>query len=146
MNLNITLTGLGKTLDGKKYKEEVKAKLDSIANDLNLIELEEFRDEILLEYNQNLDFAKSKLIVVNRHKQMEELKKQQEEKKKQEQQEQLIEEAIDKVIEEQIIAPIEIPTAEIGEEIIEVTFTVKGNKTQLRNLKQFLNAEGLEWE
>lgn len=145
MNLNITLTGLGKTLEGKKYKDEIKMKLDSIASDLRLIDLEEYRDEILLEYNQNMDFAKSKLIVVERHRKIEELKRQEEEKKKVVEQEELIEQAVNEVVEEVIVAPVEI-NEETEQEELTVSFTVIGTREQLKKVKEFLISEGIRYE
>lgn len=143
MNLNITLTGLGKNLDGKKYKEEIKMKLDSIANDLSLIELEEYKEEILYEYNQNMDFAKSKLIVIERHRQIEELKKKEEEKQNVIEQEEIIEQAVNEVVEEVITAPKEIVEEE---DILTISFTVTGTREQLRNLKQYLIERGIKYE
>jgi hypothetical protein len=145
MNLNITLTGLGKNLEGKKYKDEIKMKLDSIASDLRLIDLEEYSDEILLEYNQNMDFAKSKLIVVERHRQIEELKRQEEEKKKVVEQEELIEQAVNEVVEEVIVAPVEI-NEETEQEELTVSFTVIGTREQLKKVKEFLISEGIRYE
>lgn len=141
LNLNITLTNLGKTLEGKKYKEEIKQRLDSIANDINLINLEEYKEEILLEYKTNFDFAKSKLAVINRHNQINELKEQQEKVQEQVEQEQKIEEKV-----EEIIAPVEIKENEETEEIIESTFTVKGTLKQLKELKIYLEEKGIYYE
>ena len=141
LNLNITLTNLGKTLEGKKYKEEIKQRLDSIANDINLINLEEYKEEILLEYKVTLDFAKSKLIVVNRHSAIDAIRVQQKEKNKQVEQEQKIEEKV-----EEIIAPVEIKENEEIEEIIESTFTVKGTLKQLKELKIYLEEKGIYYE
>lgn len=141
LNLNITLTNLGKTLEGKKYKEEIKQRLDSIANDINLINLEEYKEEILLEYKTNFDFAKSKLAVINRHNQINELKQQQEKVQEQVEQEQKIEEKV-----EEIIAPIEIKENEETQEIIESTFTVKATLSKLKLLKAFLENGGYEYE
>lgn len=141
LNLNITLTNLGKTLEGKKYKEEIKQRLDSIANDINLINFEEYKEEILLEYKTSFDFAKSKLTVINRHNQINELKQQQEKVQEQVEQEQKIEEKV-----EEIIAPVEIKESEEVEEIIESTFTVKGTLKQLKLLKEFLENGGYEYE
>lgn len=140
LNLNITLTNLGKNLEGAKYKEEIKGKLDSIANDISLINLEEYKEEIMLEYKNTLDFAKSKLIVVNRHQEIDRIKEQQNKVQEQVEQEQKIEEKVD-----EIIAPIEIENEE-SEEIIESTFTVKGTLKQLKALKEFLEKEGIIYE
>ena len=140
LNLNITLTNLGKNLEGTKYKEEIKSKLDSIASDISLINLEEYKEEIMLEYKNTLDFAKAKLTVVNRHQEIDRIKEQQEKIQEQVEQEQKIEEKVD-----EIIAPIEIENEE-KEEIIESTFTVKGTLKQLKALKEFLEKEGMIYE
>lgn len=139
MNLNITLTGLGKNLEGKKYKDEIKVKLDNIANDLRLIELEEFREEILYEYNKNLDFAKSKLMVIQRHQEIDRLKEQEERIQEIKEQEQRIEEKVDEVI----IAPKEIIE---DEDIITVSFTVTGTKEKIKELKNKIIELELEYE
>lgn len=139
MNLNVTLTGLGKNLEGKKYKDEIKVKLDNIASDLRLIELEEFREEILYEYNKNLDFAKSKLMVVQRHQEIDRLKEQEERIQEIKEQEQRIEEKVDEVI----IAPKEIIEED---EVITVSFTVTGTKEKIKELKNKIIELELEYE
>ena len=106
-------------------------------------QLEEYRDEILLEYNQNMDFAKSKLIVVERHRQIEELKRQEEEKKKVVEQEELIEQAVNEVVEEVIVAPVEIVE---DEDIITVSFTVTGTKEKIKELKNKIIELELDYE
>lgn len=139
MNLNVTLTGLGKTLEGKKYKDEIKMKLDNIANDLRLIELEQYKDEILYEYNQVMDFARAKLIVVNRHQEIDRLKEQEERVQQIKEQEQKIEEKVDEVI----IAPKEIIEED---EVITVSFTVTGTKEKIKELKNKIIELELEYE
>jgi hypothetical protein len=144
LKLNITLTDLGKNLEGTKYKENIKNRLDSIANDIALINLEEYKEEILLEYKNNFDFAKAKLTVINKHQQIEELRKKQEEIQKVKEEEKKIEEKVDEVIEEQeITAPKEV---DVEEEIIEVQFTVKGTLSQLKELKNYLLEKGIKYE
>ena len=138
LNLNITLTNLGKNLDGKKYKDEIKLRLDSIANDIKLINLEEYKEEIMLEYKTCLDFAKAKLIVVNRHSAIDSIRVQQEEKNKQIEEEKKIEEKVD-----EIIAPKEIIE---DRDIITVTFTVKGTKEKIKELKNKIIELELEYE
>ena len=82
IGLNITLSASVKSL-----KDQVLEFIDKVVNDVKLIELEEYRDEILLEYKKSLNFSKSKLDVLTRHKQLEELQKKQEQDKQQEIQE-----------------------------------------------------------
>lgn len=103
--------------------------------------MEEYKEEILLEYKTNFDFAKSKLAVINRHQEINKLKEQQEKVQEQVEQEQKIEEKV-----EEIIAPIEIKENEEVEEIIESTFTVKGTLKQLKELKIYLEEKGIYYE
>ena len=72
MGLNITLSASMKSL-----KEQTLAFIEKIASDLQLIELEEYKEEILLEYNKTLDFGSAKLTVMDRHKLINEIKENQ---------------------------------------------------------------------
>ena len=85
IGLNITLSASMKSL-----KEQVLDFINKIVSDLKLIEMEEYKDEISIEYIQTLDFVSAKAKVVERHKQLELLKQQQEEKLEQEKQEEAI--------------------------------------------------------
>lgn len=141
IGLNITLSASIKSL-----KEQTKAFCERISNDLKLIDLEEYKDEIVIEYLKNLDFAKSKMLVVKRHRQLEEIKKREEELKAQQEQEQEIVEKVEEVVEE-IKPPVEIIDVEAQEveEIFTATFTVKTTKAKLKALKSFMESEGIEY-
>lgn len=134
IGLNITLGASMKSLEDK-ILEFVKM----VCTDLKLIELEDetIRYEILEEYRNNLNFALSKTTVVERHKKIEEFQQRQQNIEKQKQEEQKVVEVI-----EEITAPKEIIQ---DEEIITVQFTVKANKTQIRDLKWYLESEGIEY-
>ena len=142
IGLNITLTASEKSL-----KEQVVKFCEKISNDLKLIELEEYKDEIRIEYETCFDFVRAKTKVVERHRQLEMLeamRKAEEEKKAQEE---AIVEKVEEVVEE-IIAPVEIPDAVEEkmeetiefEEILEVPFTVRGYKDQIVELKHLLQS------
>ena len=141
IGLNITLSASIKSL-----KEQTKAFCERISNDLKLIDLEEYKDEIVIEYLKNLDFAKSKMIVIERHRQLEEIKKREEELKAQQEQEQEIVEKVEEVVEE-IKPPVEIIDVEAQEveEIFTATFTVKTTKAKLKALKNFMESEEIEY-
>ena len=141
IGLNITLSASIKSL-----KEQTKAFCERISNDLKLIDLEEYKDEIVIEYLKNLDFAKSKMLVIERHRQLEEIKKREEELKAQQEQEQEIVEKVEKVVEE-IKPPVEIIDVEAqeAEEVFTATFTVKTTKAKLKALKNFMESEGIEY-
>ena len=134
--INVTLTASMKSL-----KEQVKAFIDKIIDDLNLIQTQECKEEILVEYKQTLNVSNSIQMVANRHKALEE------EKKKQEK---FIEEASKSVIitkeekEEMLKAPI-VEESE-KEEVFTLKFTVKATKSKLKELKQFLENGGYEYE
>ena len=136
IGLNITLSASMKSL-----KEQAKSFIERIASDLKIIELEEYKSEILLEYNKNgYDFTKAKLDVITRHKQLEEIEEQQEEKEELQKQE---EEVIEKV--KEITIPVEVEE-DVEEEFLTCTFTVKATKTQLKKLKAYLESEGIIYE
>ena len=141
IGLNITLSASIKSL-----KEQTKAFCERISNDLKLIDLEEYKDEIVIEYLKNLDFAKSKMLVVERHRQLEEIKKREEELKAQQEQEQEIVEKVEEVVEE-IKPPVEIIDVEDQEveEVFTATFTVKTTKAKLKALKNFMESEEIEY-
>lgn len=141
IGLNITLSASIKSL-----KEQTKAFCERISNDLKLIDLEEYKDEIVIEYLKNLDFVKSKMLVIERHRQLEEIKKREEELKAQQEQEQEIVEKVEEVVEE-IKPPVEIIDVEAQEveEIFTATFTVKTTKAKLKALKNFMESEEIEY-
>ena len=74
-NINITLNASLKSLKG-----QAKTFVDKIADDLRLIEAQECKEEILVEYKQNLNVSRAIQEVANRHKLLEEEKRKQEEK------------------------------------------------------------------
>lgn len=132
--LNITLSASMKSL-----KEQVKAYIEDVSKDVDLINLEEYKEKILLQYMKNgFDFANAKLDVITRHKQLEEIKKKQEEV-----QLQINEDA--KIVEkvEEITTPKEVIE---DDEIIEVQFKLKGTKEQILRIKKIIIEMGLEYE
>lgn len=131
--LNITLTASIKSL-----KEQVLAFIEKVDADLKLIGMEEYKEEILIEYNRTLDFVDSKTKVVERHRQLEELKKQQETKLEQEKQE---EKVVEKV--EEVITPKEIIE---DNEIITVQFTITDTKEKILKLRDYLKENEINYE
>lgn len=137
--INVTLSSSMKSL-----KEQAKQFIDKIVDDLKLIETQEHKTEILVEYKQTLNVSQAITSVTNGFKAIEE------EKKKIEQEKELQKFVVDTAKEsdkysEQIIlnAPV---TEEKQEEILTLKFTVKGTRTKLRELKQFLENGGYDYE
>lgn len=131
MNLNITLTASEKSL-----KEQVIQFCERIVNDLKLIELEEYKDEIFVEYKKSLDFTKSKLEVCTRYKMLEEVKQRNEQQVvKKEQEEQVV------AVVEEVVAPKVVD----DEDVITCSFTVTGTKSQIRQIKNLIIELGLDY-
>lgn len=127
-NINITLTASMKSL-----KEQAKNFIDKIVDDLNLIDTQEHKAEILVEYKQSLNVSQAITTVTNRFKAIEE------EKAKHVP-------TIEEVPQMEIDAPLTTPIAEEQEEILTLKFTVKGTRTKLRALKEFLEKGNYDYE
>mgnify|MGYP002543812491 CR=1 FL=1 len=137
--INVTLSASMKNL-----KEQAKSFIDKVADDLKLIETQEHKTEILVEYRQTLNVSQAITSVTNRFKAIEE------EKKKIEQEKELQEFVVDIAKEsdkysEQII--LNAPSIEEKtEETLTLKFTVRGTRTKLKELKQFLESGGYDYE
>ena len=131
--LNITLSASMKSL-----KETILMAIEKVVNDIKLIKMEEYSDEILYEYKKTHRFAESKILVVERHKQLEEIAKAKILKAEQEKQEEQVVEKIN-----EITAPVEVIEYD---EIIEVQFKVKGTKAQIKQIKNLIIELGVEYE
>lgn len=128
-------------------QEQCRTFIDKIVDDLSLIETQEHKAEILVEYKQTLNVSQAITTVTNRFKAIEE------EKRKQEQ---FIKEASKAVVIEaknNSYAPQkqEILQAPIVEEKQEVLFTmsfkVKNEpKSRLKLIKEFLENGGYDYE
>ena len=137
--INVTLSASMKSL-----KEQAKSFIDKVVDDLKLIETQEHKTEILVEYKQTLNVSQAITSVTNRFKAIEE------EKKKIEQEKELQKFVVDTAKDsdkysEQII--LNSPSVEEKtEEILTLKFTVRGTRTKLRELKQFLESGGYDYE
>lgn len=140
MNLNITLPASEKSL-----KEQVLQFCERIVNDLKLIELEEYKDEILVEYKNNpanrLNFITSKMAVVLRHKQLEEQIQRGKELIQKTIESLEISEAVEAVVEE-VVAPKVVD----DEDVITCSFTVTGTKSQIKQIKNLILELGVEYK
>lgn len=141
-------------------KKQAKDFIDRVNADLATIMLQEHKEEILVEYNQN-GYVLSTAIstVINRTKAVEEAKRKQEElKQKQlEEAQRIADENIKAQTEatKQALENFRVPEQEVlqapiieekQEEILTLRFTVKGTRTKLKALKEFLVNGGYEYE
>lgn len=135
--INVTLSASMKSL-----KEQAKEFIDKVSDDLKLIETQEHKAEILVEYKHTLNVSNAITTVSNRLKAVEEEKTKQEQivSQRMEDEKKLVQEAI---------KPFEEATKKqetIGEKIYTITFTVKGTAVKLKQLKQYLLDGGYQYE
>lgn len=132
--INVTLTASKKSL-----KEQAKAFIDKIVDDLQLIETQEHKAEILVEYKQTLNVSNAITTVTNRFKAIEEEKKKQEELKEQFKQEPIVIFENKKEIKasnEFVVVPIKR----------EITIKINAFDKDIEKLKRFLEVSNIEYE
>lgn len=141
--INVTLSASMKSL-----KEQAKQFIDKIVDDLKLIETQEHKAEILVEYKQTLNVAQAITMVTNRFKAIEEEKKKEEEKAvhiEMNENHEITQKSYEQ-LENIFNKPLEQPKEEKQEEVLTLKFIVKGTRTKLRELKQFLENGGYDYE
>ena len=141
--INVILTASKKSL-----KEQAKSFIDKIKDDLKLIETQECKEEILVEYKQNLNVSRAIQEVANRHKLLEEEKRKQEEKVVtivSNENHEITKESHEQ-LEEVFNKPLEQPEKVKQEEILILKFTVRETRSKLKELKKFLEDGGYDYE
>ena len=133
MHLNIILS-----TTEVKYKNDIVKFLDKVSDELDLINLQSSKEEIMYEYKKTLDLANSIKIVQERKMAIERAA---EENAKREL---LAKQQQENVTEVKRV--LTTPVKEVKEEIYQLTFTVRGTKNQLVLLKNFLNDGGYDYE
>lgn len=124
----------------KSIKDKVKAGLDKLKNELDTISTLNYNDEILLEYKKTKDLSTSISIVSNRHKELEQIQKS---SVKVDNVKVQNEEMLNKVT-NSLTAPKEEKISR--DEILEMTFKVRGTKEKLKELVQFIKDGGYDYE
>lgn len=139
-DINVTLSASMKSL-----KEKAKAFIDRVCDDLNLIDTQEHKEEILYEYKRFLNVSLAITTVTTRHKALEAEKAREAERKAREEAEKAAAEKVATVVE--TLAPPTVVDEPIEEEpILTLKFTVRGTKTQLRVVKEFLINNNYDFE
>jgi len=131
IKLNVTLSASMKSL-----KEQITSFCERIVKDLELIVTQEYKDEILYEYKKYLDATIAIVEVKKRHEEMEKAKQVAEEKKEQK----LTDEAMINKIDSLVAPKVE------DTEIYELIFKVRGTKLKLKQVKEFLENGGYDYE
>ena len=139
-NINVTLSE-----SMKKLKEQAKAFVDRVCDDLALIDTQEHKTEILVEYKNSLNVSAAITTVVNRHKAIEEAKAREEERNAREKAAQKAAEKVETVA-EMLTPPTAEPIAPPVEEekIMKTTFTLEGTLSQLKEVKNFIISKGIK--
>lgn len=135
IGLNITLTASMKSL-----KEQILAFCEKVANDLDVILLEDCKDELYVEYKKSLNYSEAKMKVFERRKAIEEARRQSEELLNKKEAEEIISTKV-----EEIVVPVEVEPIEEPTEEVEVTFTVTASEEKIKKLVQFLNENGIKY-
>ena len=141
--INVTLSASMKSL-----KEQAKVFIDQRIDDLKLIETQEHKTEILVEYKQTLNVSNAITTVTNRFKAIEEEKKKEEQKVvhiEMNENHEITKESYEQ-LENIFNKPLEQPKEEIQEDILTLRFTVRGTRTKLKALKEFLENGGYDYE
>ncbi len=139
MGLNIILS-----VSDKKLLDDTKAFVDKVSDELELIEMQTYKEEILVEYKDTLNLSDSIKVVTERHKKIELEKEAQEIKKAQLEEENKHIQRIDTIVSP---TKVEVPKEEKTEEdILEMTFKVRGSLDKLKELKQYLVDGGYDYD
>lgn len=120
----------------KKLMSQVETKLRAIQNDIMLINLEQYKGDILVEYLMDFNFARAKMITLKRKEmalkfQLESQRVEEELKEEKERVEKL---------EKEIVIP---KTEEQKVDLLTTSFKVQGTKEQLIALREYINESGL---
>ena len=133
--INVTLTASKKSL-----REQVENFINKISDDLKLIETQEHKAEILVEYKQSLNVSHAITTVMNR---VEAIKN---EEKKQEEKVIHIEMNENHEITKESYEQLEEVFTLKQEKIYTIPFKATGTSVQLKMLKDFMEREGIKYE
>jgi len=125
-------------------KKQGKAILDKVSDELALIDTQDNKAEILVEYKKCLNVAYAITTVSKRHADIEMERKRQEERKAAEEKEQPRIAEVESFSAPQVIAPVEEKKA--PEQLISMEFRATGTMEQLKALKQYMNDNGIKAE
>lgn len=141
IGLNITLSASMKSL-----KDQIIIFCEKVADDLDVILLEDMKDEIYVEYKKSLNYTEAKKKVLERQIEIKnaQIATQQIEETKES------EEVIVQNV--QAVTPIKVSVdntyeicEKVADDLLEVSFTVVASKDKILKIKEFLTQEKIEW-
>ena len=121
IGLNINLSATEKSL-----REQIKAFVDKVKNDIELIQHEDNSAEIMIEYTKHLNVSRAIIEVKERHKKLSEIVN-----------------SADKNVQNDTNEQQKEETLKAPEQIYTMNFKVSGTKQQLVKLKQYLKDNSL---
>ncbi len=128
-NINVTLSASMKSL-----KEKANEFVNKILDDINLINSQQYIDEMMIEYKKDLNVSRAITEVQQRHVALEQAQKEKEEKREQE--------ITDKEMIEKIDS-LSAPKEEIKKELVKLAFEFIGEKEQAKIIVSALrNSKG----
>lgn len=142
----------------KSLKTSAEKFVDRVVEELALIDTQEHKEEVLVEYKKSLNVANAITTVARRHEAIEAERKRREAARIAREQREVAVLKVEKVIaEETIMTPPEVigPDQELppvapdnapAEKLYSTTFTVRGTIEALKALKTFLEDGGYEYE
>lgn len=147
--INVTLSASIKSL-----KEQAKSFIDRITDDLALIDTQEHKAEIMVEYKKTLNCSQAITTVTSRLKAIEEQKQREIERQQRIEEEKKVVEKVEIIVPvvEEIKPPVEeivpaqsVPSQE-SEKVYEIAFKVVATMEKLKALKSFLDEGGYKYE
>lgn len=145
VGLNITLSATKKAL-----KTQAKEFVDEVCGGLALIETQEYKDEILVEFKKTLSAAQAITAVMERHKAIENEKERQEKLRERRAAEA---EAAKRVsastpaspppVAPPVAAPV--PKTEESDPVLSIAFTATARKSELIRLREYMDKEGIKY-
>lgn len=147
----LALSGIKATLSDSRKALKAKAKgfLDRVAGDLALIETQEHKEEILVEYKRTLNISQAVTTVSDRHQQMEAERQHREQTAATRTARVEAQRKVEEIVAENahVAPPMAVPADESAEErAYSTAFRVTGTLDQLRALKTFLTEGGYSYE
>lgn len=161
--VNFAMAGIRITMSESKKSLKAKAKdfLDRIAGDLAVIDVQEHKDEILVEYKRTLNVSQAITTVDQRLKAVEAERQRREELAAREAAKVAVQEKVEQIAMEETVAeppeetpvstpvviePSEVQSAETAPKQYSTAFRVTGTLDELKALKKFLTEGGYTYE
>lgn len=146
--VNFNQTGITVTLSAslKSLKEQAKAFVDKVSDELALIDTQENKSEILVEYKNTLNVAQAITTVSNRMKAIAAEKERKEAIRARQEAESEIVAKVETVIEEEVLAPVIVTAPIEDEKLLTARFTVTTTLQKLKDLKKYLTEGEINYE